>query len=378
MWRLVGFCCVAIIFSQSVSAQTADNLVPNGSFEQRDPGVARFPTGWQLEKGSPECFQLTGERPLDGRQCLELTVADEPGTLVGTDRIAVEPGATYRLRHHFRIDKSNLPGGQAVYVRARYRDAEGRLLDWRKHGAVTLNTGGWTRPTPHWRLRETDFTVPDLARSLELQIGPGHGWQGVLAVDGISIRPVVKAAFERPASTRAFQFTAEPSAEPVAGFTTVDPSRRFDTAGDFGWRLRPGQKLSRGQFASQPGYLTKLQSYAVRRMTFSCGLPDGRYVASIYMGALWRTSIETMNHAVEVDRVPVVNDVRDRDCLMDEEYFRYVHATLVSGDDVERGGLAVYDRYIRPRYRRHDFEVEVTGGTHPSDARTGSGPTPPA
>ena len=31
-------------------------------------------------------------------------------------------------------------------------------------------------------------------------------------------------------------------------------------------------------------------------------------------------------------------------------------------DDVERGGLAVYDRYIRPRYRRHDSEVEVSGG----------------
>ena len=97
-------------------------------------------------------------------------------------------------------------------------------------------------------------------------------------------------------------------------------------------------------------------------MTFSCALPEGRYVASIYMGALWRTSIETMNHVVEVNREPVVHDVREYDRLMDEEYFRYVHATLVTRDDIQRGGLAVYDRYIRPRYRRHDFEVEVTGG----------------
>ena len=67
------------------------------------------------------------------------------------------------------------------------------------------------------------------------------------------------------------------------------------------------------------------------------------------MGALWRTSIEVMNHVVRFDREPVVNDIRDHNRLMDEEYFRYVHATLVTRDDIGRGGLAVYDRYIRPR-----------------------------
>jgi len=362
MRRLVVFGCIAAVFGLSVNGHTADNLVPNGSFEQGGPDAARFPAGWEIEKGPPECFRLTSDRPLDGRHCLELTIANEPATLVATEAVPVEPAATYRLRHHFRIDRSNLPGGQAVYVRGRYRDAEGRILDWREHGTVTLNTGGWTRPTPDWQLREIDFTIPELARSLELQIGPGHGWQGVLAVDGISIRPVAKAVFERPKGTRAFQFTSEPGAEPVAGFTAVDPSRSFDRVGDFGWRLRPGQVLGPGQIVSQAGYPTLLQAHAARRMTFSCALPDGRYVASIYMGALWRTSIETMNHVVTVEGEPVVNDVRSHERLMDEEYFRYVHDTLVTRDDIERGGLAVYDRYIRPRYRRHDFDVEVSGG----------------
>ena len=371
MWRLVGFGCAAIVFGLSVDAHTANNLVPNGSFEQGGPDAARYPAGWEIEKGPPECFRLTSDRPLDGRHCLELTIANEPATLVATEAVPVEPAATYRLRHHFRIDTSNLPGGQAVYVRGRYRDSEGRILDWREHGTVTLNTGGWTRPTPDWQLREIDFTVPELARSLELQIGPGHGWQGVLAVDGVSIKPVAKAVFEPPEGALAFQFTAEPGTEPVSGFTAVAPDRSFDRAGDFGWRLRPGQVLSPGQFADQPGYPTRLQSHAVRRMTFSCGLPDGRYVASIYMGALWRTSVETMNHVVEVDREPVVNDVRDHDRLMDEEYFGYVHATLVTRDDIDREGLAVYDRYIRPRYRRHDFDVEVTGGRLDIEIRQG-------
>jgi len=345
----------------SGDGRSADNLVPNGSFERGSPGVARLPAGWEIEKGPRECFRLTSDRPFDGGHCLELTIADDPATLVATEAVPVEPGATYRLRHHFRIDKSNLPGGQAVYVQGRYRDTEGRILDWRKHGAVTLNTGGRTRPSFDWLLREVDFTAPEPARCLELRISPGRGWQGVLAVDGVSLKRVTKAVFELPEGTRAFQFTAEADAEPVAGFTAVGPNRSFDQAGDFGWQLRAGQALSPTPFATQPGYPTRLQEHAVRRVTFSCALPDGRYAVSIYMGALWRTSIELMNHVVEVEREPVVNDVRERNRLMDEEYFRYVHATLVTWDDIERGGLAVYDRYIRPRYRRHDFNVEVTG-----------------
>ena len=346
----------------SADGYSTDNLLPNGSFEQGGPDVARLPAGWEIEKGPRECFRLTSDHPFDGGLCLELTITDEPATLVATEPVPVEPGATYRLRHHFRIDKSNLPGGQAVYLQGRYRDAEAKLLDWRQHGTVTLNTGGRTRPSFDWRLREVDFTVPALARSLELRIGPGRGWQGVLAVDGISMNRVAKAAFEPPEGTRAFQFTAEADIEPVAGFNAVSPNRSFDHAGDYGWQLRPGKVLSRGQLASQPGYPTRLQSHAVRRATFSCALPDGPYFVSIYMGALWRTTIEMMNHVVEVKRESVVNDVRDRDRLIDEEYFRYVHATLVTRDDIERGGLAVYDRYIRPRYRRRDFNVEVTGG----------------
>ena len=57
-------------------------------------------------------------------------------------------------------------------------------------------------------------------------------------------------------------------------------------------------------------------------LCFSC--------VSIYMGVLSRTSIEMMNHVVEANGRPVVQDVRDRDRLMDEEYLRYVHATDTS------------------------------------------------
>ena len=81
----------------------------------------------------------------------------------------------------------------------------------------------------------------------------------------------------------------------------------------------------------------------MRRATFSCALPDGRYAASIWMGALWRTGIEDMNHVVEVAGARVVDDARDFNRLMDEEYFRCVHSTLVTSDDVKRGGLAVHD-----------------------------------
>ena len=361
MWRFVGFWCAAILVGVVVDSQCADNLVPNASFEQTDPTARTLPAGWEVVKGPQSSFRLTTDRPFDGRHCLELIATDDSPMLAAKDVVSVEPRASYRLRYYFRIDRSNLPGGQAVYLQGRHLDLDGRILDWRKHGTVTLNTGGRARPSSDWLVREVDFTVPERARSLELRISPGRGWRGKLAADGISLKRITKAVFQPPPSTRAFQFTAEADTKPVEGFMAVSPHQFFDTH-EFGWRLRSGQQLSRGQLASQPEYPTRLQEHAVRRATFSCALPDGHYVASVYMGVLWRTSIETMNHVVEAGGNTVVNDVRDHDRLMEEEYFRYVHATLVTRDDIERGGLAVYDRYIRPRYRRHDFGVEVTGG----------------
>ena len=47
---------------------------------------------------------------------------------------------------------------------------------------------------------------------------------------------------------------------------------------------------------------------------------------------------------------------------MDEEYFRTVTATIVTTDDLDRKGYAVWDRYIKPRFRRHDFGFEIANG----------------
>ena len=187
MWRLVRCYCAAIIMGTGAGGYATESLVPNGSFEQGGPGAAGLPAGWEIEKGPRECFRLTSDRPFDGRLCLELTIADKPGTLVATEAVSVKPGATYRLRYHFRIDSSNLPGGQAVYLQGRYRDAEGQLLDWRRYGTVTLNTGGRARASFDWLLREVDFTVPALARSLELRISPGRGWPFTTAISGRGI-----------------------------------------------------------------------------------------------------------------------------------------------------------------------------------------------
>lgn len=82
MWQHVGFCCVLTAFGLSEAAHAANNLVPNGSFEQGDPGATRLPAGWEIEKGHITCFRLASDRPLDRRHCLELTIADEPATLV--------------------------------------------------------------------------------------------------------------------------------------------------------------------------------------------------------------------------------------------------------------------------------------------------------
>ncbi len=355
MLRCVAFVFVMSWVASAVGSDGPTNILPNGSFDEADGSL---PAGWVRAGGAADSVVLSDDRPHSGARCIKLIAKGEPGSVRAEAPLPVEPATTYRLRYYFRIEESNLEGGQAMYVQARFLGADGEPLDWRTYRPAGLHTGGFARVSESWRMQELDFTVPEPARMIEVSVYPARGFQGIVVVDDVQILRLPRRTFQPPAGSLAFDFVAEDT-RPTPGFTAVPFDRSFEQTGDFGWDIRPGTPVPAALRSLQPGYPTQLQGHAVRRATFSCALPNGTYTCSLYVGGLWRTDIREMNHVVEINGERVVDDTRDYNELMDDEYFRYVHATLVTPDDLERKGLAVYDRYIRPRYRRHDFAVEV-------------------
>jgi len=335
----------------------AANLVPGGGF---DSSAGDVPKGWERLVGSADELMYATDNPQSGTHLLKLdTGKTEKGLQLQwhyKDAIAIEPGAKYRLEYYFRIDKSNIKGGQAVYVRGSYLDAAKKELPWRKVGRVSLHTGGRARVTTGWRFRQTEFTVPSAAVFLDLSVSPARGFKGITAVDSVRIVKLPGGTLTLPQGGHAFDFTPV-DVKPTPGFTGVPADLAYTKEKGFGWSVRGRRAI--GNTHNGNGYPETLDSTGVRSATFLCDLPNGHYLASMYMGSLWRTLIDDMNHVIGMGRQNVVNDVRSHNQLMDEEYFRHAKATLVTPDDLARPGYAVWDKYIARRYRRHDFEFDV-------------------
>lgn len=349
---------LALVFGSI--CQGGENLIPNGDLDVVEGGV---PAGWERVIGSADELIYASDGPHRGARFLKLDTRQiDPKLKLHwrlREPIPVEAGANYKLELQFRVDDSNLKGGQAVYARGVYLDAERKALPWRQVGLVSLTTGGWARVTHGWRFRQLEFTPPESAAFIDFTVRPGRGFKGIVGVDSLRIVKLDRSSLALPEGAYAFDFT-EVDDKPAPGFTAVPPDLTYSAGKGYGWDIRkPGRRM---RTHSGKGYPNSLDSSGVRAATFICDLPNGRYRASIYMGGLWRTQVSDMNHAVSVGQERVVDDVRGFDQLMDEEYFRYSSATLVTPDDLERPGYAVWDRYLARRYRRHDFGLDVRDG----------------
>lgn len=355
-------CSISLVFGVFLApaAFGAVNLVPNGDF---DAPAGDCPSGWERVEGAAEELIYASDAPQSGTHFLKLDTrrVEEAKRLAWhlKEPIPLRPGAKYRVEFHFRIDHSNMTGGQTLYLRGAYLDAEKRLLPWREVGQMGLNSGGQARVTSGWRFQQKIHTAPADAAFLDVRIGPARGFQGVVAADGVRVVEVPVTRLTLPSGGMAFDFTPI-DVEPVPGFTGVPADLKHTEEKGHGWELRRRPVVNRTH--DDNAYPTRLDATGVSGATFLCDLSDGRYLASIYMGALWRTSIGEMNHVVVIDGEDVIGHERSHEQLMDEEYFRYARATLVTGDDLARPGQAVWDRYIARRYRRHDFQFEVRGG----------------
>ncbi|MHC4400940.1 MAG: hypothetical protein ACYTG0_14785 [Planctomycetota bacterium] len=350
-WMIGWTLCVV------AGAPAAVNLVPNGGFDQAE---GDRPAHWRRAGGSEDVLIWASDDPHGGERFLKLdTRAARDDARPGWHSeapVPLTPGDTYRLDFHFRIDASNLPGGQAVYVQGLYLDADKNELSWRDVGRVALNTGGWARVSHGWKFRQVPFTVPEKAAFLNLTIAPARNFEGVVAVDSLRVVRIHKARLVLPGGGRAFDFIPQ-NLEPSPGFTGVPADLKHTEGRAYGWDL--SRRPAVANVHVNNGYPNRLDATGATRATFVCDLPAGRYLASIYMGGLWRTSIDEMNRWVMLDGREVVRDERPYNQLMDEEYFRCAGATLVTPDDLKRGGYAVWDQYLARRYKRYDFRFEA-------------------
>lgn len=365
MMRILLGVTVALVLTSLASGAT--NLIPNASFEDVRDGA---PVGWRRVGGTEAELVVATDNPHDGKSFLKVSSKDNPkgwgARWTPIEPIPAEPGATYRLEARFRMDERDEKSGyQACYVNLYYLNAESKQMAELRGKYAHVKLGGLV-PRPAWHFAQHEFTVPEGVAFFELSVHAASEFKGVVAVDSIRLLKLRKLSYTAPEGALAFDFTPA-GVEPTAGFTAVPADVGYSKRVGCGWKdprkdARPSRSWRSQGVRYLRGYPSHLDGGGVRESTFVCDLPNGKYLASIYMGSLWRLTIARMNHVASVGDRKVVDQVRSHDELMDQEYFRYTAATLVDGDDLARPGYAVWDKYIVPRFPRYDVEFEVTDG----------------
>lgn len=264
-----------------------------------------------------------------------------------------------------------------------------------------------------WTLRERDVSfdgdgveVDGVVRQVEwvqLAIEPNGWFEGTLAIDDLSMVELVSAEIDPPASSQAYDFVARQcdvwssnasqncltdadclgmdrdgdgtldtegiclTFDGTTGFTPVPFNWQFSGEGgdQYGFEFEGLENSPTG--SHDDDYPTRFAgSYLDRNAKFRVALEPGEYRVSVFMGGYWRSSPVSEQHVLDFNGERLL-DERDNwtepYALEDHWYFKDVEATLVTAEDVapDRRGFAVYDQYITPRYRRHDFNVTVSG-----------------
>ncbi|MBN1671059.1 MAG: PD40 domain-containing protein [Kiritimatiellae bacterium] len=356
---IVSLLCIFCLHAHAVEQSSF-----NGSFEAMQ---GTLPANWRIEQGPPSSLTVNAKIAAHGNQSLQLSSWTEAERVVARtiEPLRLEPNARYRFSMRWRILESGLEIGQSFQAWVRFTGRDGRRLKVDPKLA-RLFSGGMTKPMSHFRSGETTFTVPEHAEQAHIEIRlqkshPERIFTGTILFDDIQIQRLSEPAdYALPKESLAFDFVIE-EGEAARGFAPVPFDRDFAQSKDYGWTTPP--KRSKVYEYNYPNYPTRLYGQGAERATFACRIAPGRYAVSLFTGRYWRNDILETNHRVSVNGEPVVNENRSLDELMDTEYFRHVQATLVTHDDLERKGLAVFDKYLRWQYRRHDFEIDAVNET---------------
>jgi hypothetical protein len=347
-----------------VSTQSVRNVLPDGDFEK--DFVGGLPDGWNLLHGDSSNITQQSDTPSTGHRYIRFDATDRQVGLQLASDVPLEEGSQYRITFDYRVlSVDAVP--TAAYLQVWCSGSPG--------GIALVNAqarGANFDATMAWHNAQNDFTVPPGCVHPTINLASWSTFRGILELDHVQLIRLSQARLEAPASTRAYQFVA--AAAPAApGFVAVPPNRPFAAGGDYGWDVAAGGMPSGNYGIYSKGYPTTLQAAGVRAATFVAGrLPPGNHRVTVYVGGIWRSGVTDLNHQVRANGVDLIDEDASLDELMDTRYFEFTNATLVTPDDVERGGAAIYDRYIGPRFYHATGTVSVgTDGKLSVQARSG-------
>jgi hypothetical protein len=334
-----------------VETQSVRDELPDGDFEQ--DFVGGLPDGWSLSKGDSSDITQQTDAPSSGQRYIRFDASGHQVGLQLASDLPLEAGSLYRLGFDYRV--LGAAAGTAAYLQV--------LCSGPPSGDPLVNAQALgTSADAAWQSAQVAFVDPPGCVHPDINLASWSSFRGVVDLDRAQLVRLSQARLEAPASTRAYQFVAA-GAPAATGFVAVPPDRSLAGSGDYGWDVAAGGRIPSGNYSVySKGYPTTLQAVGVRRETFVAGqLPPGDYRVTVYVGGIWRSGVTDLNHHVTANGVDLIDESASRDELMDTRYFGFTDATLVTRDDVERGGAAIYDRYIAPRFR--DVRATVSVGS---------------
>ena len=353
----VAIILLGMFYGQGMAwAQLGENLIPNPSFEE---SAGALPQGWSITRVSqadPPAVEYANGLEDEaaaahtGDRFLRFHVSDAPNgpttILDHNTLIPVVSGATYRVQMFYRFDRLDDFGDGAhlgrmtlrlIYYYNAQRDPAGppdpRPLGYQDLPYGQVTTGLY--PTlAVWRSVQREIFPGETedgrrAEWVKLRLEPNNNFQGVVAIDDLSLTQLVNARVHPPESGLAFDFVASqcnaastragrscasdqdcPGAEgqpdgrcvpnaSTPGFTAVPAHLEFPAGEcDCGFVRDNGQVPTT---LDASGYPTRFFANAASRGRFRVNLPSGDYHITLYMGGHWRNSPREENHSIEVN-----------------------------------------------------------------------------
>lgn len=338
-----------------VTTGATGNLIRHGAFEEMEEGL---PLGWQARGDPSGRLSLDTDTPFEGRASLRIHKPDasSPRFALLLDPVAIAEGH-YRVRYRYRLDANTAADTNAVAVSLHFFDDRDTLVGSSALGARAEATSRF------WRAAERDVQAPPGATRLEVVLGLHPRFVGTVAIDDLEIRPLPEPRLTPPTGSFAFDFVA-PGERATPGFSAVAMDDAFEAGarGDFGWDVSKAPLSPARTILAAGPYPSFLQSRSVTRATFRADVPDGRYHVSLFAGALRRVPKHDLSDRFVVNGEVVEDPRPGLDELMDERYFAFVRDGGVDEHSLGRAGHQIFDRFIAPRFHRHDVEVEVSDG----------------
>ena len=172
-----------------------------------------------------------------------------------------------------------------------------------------------------------------------------------LTFGGFRLEKSRMARFEGP-QIRKFVFTPNP-ATAFPGFTPVNNLTAYDPAYGYGWKGMLASPIQCGSYEYPIGLFANFAP----GHEFDMDLPNGTYRVTFYAesACFWYLITAYRDRKVVANGKTVVDEKWTGARYYQERMFRHLNTEDFPGDDH-------WEKYVKPRWPAHTFEVEVTNG----------------